>query len=290
VPTSDPLTAFLGTRARLFGIGYRMLGSVAEAEDLVQETWVRWQRADHGTVRDPVGFLVTTITRLAINEATSARARRETYPGPWLPEPVATGPDPALGAERAEAIELAVLLLLERLGPRERAAYVLREAFDYPYRRISEIVEVSEAHARQLVTRARAHLTAHRRTPADPETHRRLLEAFLAAARDGDVGRLEAVLAGDAVFRSDGGGLVSSATRPVTRHLPVFVAGLGRKLGAAGVTWSVVTANGGPAILVSAADGPRVLLAVEVTDGRIHDILAVRNPDKLRAFLTPPTE
>ncbi|MDR7276732.1 RNA polymerase sigma factor SigJ [Catenuloplanes atrovinosus] len=281
----DPLTAFLGTRDRLFGIGYRMLGSAAEAEDLVQETWVRWQRTDHRTVRDPVGFLVTTITRLAINEVTSARARRETYPGPWLPEPVATGADPALGAERAEALDLAVLMLLERLGARERAAYVLREAFDYPYRRIAEILEVTEANARQLVTRARAHLTAHRRTPADPATHRRLLEAFLAAARDGDVHGLESLLAADADFHSDGGGRVSAALRPVNRRLPDFLAGIAHKLATGGATtWSIVTANGAPAILVTAPAGPRVLITVEVTDARIHRILAVRNPEKLRAF------
>ncbi|MDP9793462.1 RNA polymerase sigma-70 factor (ECF subfamily) [Catenuloplanes nepalensis] len=281
----DPLTAFLGTRDRLFGIGYRMLGSVAEAEDLVQETWMRWQRTDHRTVRDPAAYLVTTITRLAINEATSARARRETYPGPWLPEPVATGPDPALGAERAEALELAVLVLLERLGARERAAYVLREAFDYPYRRIAEILEVSEPNARQLVTRARAHLAEHRRAPADAATHRRLLDAFLAAARDGDVGRLEAVLTADAVYSADGGGVVSATLRPVSRRIPDFVAGIAGKLNAvAGVTWSVVTANGGPALLVTAPSGPLVLMTVEVTDDRIHRIHAVRNPSKLRAF------
>ena len=280
----DPLADFLGTRDRLFGIGYRMLGSAAEAEDLVQETWVRWQRTDHRTVRDPVGFLVTTITRLAINEVTSARARRETYPGPWLPEPVATGADPTLGAERAEAIELAVLMLLERLGPRERAAYVLREAFDYPYRRIAEVVEVSEANARQLVTRARTHLAEHRRTPADPRTHRRLLEAFLAAARDGDVGRLEAVLTGDAIYYGDGGGLVSATLRPVTKRLPQFLAGIGRKLRRVSPAWEIVTVNGGPAILVTAAGAPSVLMTVEVTEGRIHRILAVRNPAKLRAF------
>src|SRR6476660_721033 len=132
-PLDDAASIFNGLRARLFGIAYRMLGSAAEAEDVVQDTWLRWQATDRSVVLDPTAFLVTTTTRLAINVAQSARARRETYVCPWLPEPVDTSADPALGAERGEALEFAVLLLLERLPPVERAAYVLREAFDYPY-------------------------------------------------------------------------------------------------------------------------------------------------------------
>src|SRR3954453_16302790 len=132
----EALSIFTGVRPRLFGIAYRMLGSVSEAEDLVQDVWLRWQTTDRGVVDNPGAFLATTATRLAINELQSARARRETYIGPWLPEPVDTGADPYLGAERGEALELAVLMLIERLTPHERAAYVLREAFDYPYPRI----------------------------------------------------------------------------------------------------------------------------------------------------------
>src|SRR3954463_10054653 len=134
----DGLSVFAGVRPRLFGIAYRMLGSAAEAEDIVQDVWLRWQAADHSVVLDPPAFLATTATRLAINLAQSARSRREMYVGPWLPEPVDTSTDPQLGAERGQALEFAVLLLLEKLSPTERAAYILREAFDYPYRQIAE--------------------------------------------------------------------------------------------------------------------------------------------------------
>src|ERR1700712_4925459 len=151
------LTTFTALRPRLFGIAYRMLGSVGEAEDIVQETWIRWQGTDRSGGREASAFLATTATRLAITLAQSARARHETYVGPWLPEPVDTSADPALGAERAEALELAVVLLLERLSPAERAAYVLHEAFGYPFRQIAEMLETSEANARQLGARARRH-------------------------------------------------------------------------------------------------------------------------------------
>lgn len=159
-------SVFAGLRPRLLGIAYRMLGAADEAEDVVQEAWIRWQTADRDAVHDPPAFLATTTTRLAINAATSARARRETCLGPRLPEPVDTTTDPLLGAERGEALELAVLLLLEKLPPLERAAYVLREAFDYTYAHIADLLHVSEANARQLATRARKHLAAERRTPA----------------------------------------------------------------------------------------------------------------------------
>jgi RNA polymerase sigma-70 factor (ECF subfamily) len=152
-------------RPRLFGIAYRMVASVSDAEDLLQEVWLRWQACDRAAVRNPEAYLTTTTVRLAINATQSAYARRETYIGPWLPEPVDTSADPLLGAEKAAALELAVLLLLERLTPPERAAYVLREAFDYPYDQIAAIVQASEATARQHVSRARKHLAAERRAP-----------------------------------------------------------------------------------------------------------------------------
>ena len=147
-------------RPRLFGIAYRMLGRAAEAEDIVQDVWVRWQTTDRSVVRDTRAFLATTTTRLAINAIKSARSRRETYMGPSLPEPVDTSADPALGAERSEALEFAVLLLLEKLSPTERAAYVLREAFDYSYREIANILRLEEANTRQLVTRVGPKLSA----------------------------------------------------------------------------------------------------------------------------------
>src|SRR5262245_5086094 len=145
------VSAFVEVRPRLFGIAYRMLGSVTEAEDVLQETWLRWQKTDRSTITNPSAFLALITTRLSINVPQSARSRRETYLGPWLPEPIDTSADPALGAERAGALELACLLLVERLGPIERAAYVLREAFVYPYKRIADILQVSPVNARQLV-------------------------------------------------------------------------------------------------------------------------------------------
>ncbi len=150
----EAAAVFASLRPRLFGIAYRMLSSATEAEDLVQEVWLRWQKYDRSTVDNPAAFLATTTTRLAINALQSARMRRETYIGPWLPEPVDTSADPYLGAERGEALEFAALLLMEKLTPSERAAYVLREAFDYPYRQIAGILQLAEPAVRQLVSRA----------------------------------------------------------------------------------------------------------------------------------------
>lgn len=191
------LSAFLCARPRLFGIAYRMLRSAAEAEDIVQDVWIRWQTTDRRPVRNPLAFLVTATTRLAINVLQSARARRETDVGPSLPEPVDTSVDPGLGAERGEALNLAVLLLLERLSPTERAAYVLREAFNYPYRQIADILRIEEANARQLVTRAREHVSGGRRAPASPAEQRCMLNTFVAAARTGDLARLEHLFASE---------------------------------------------------------------------------------------------
>jgi RNA polymerase sigma factor (sigma-70 family) len=162
----DGLSAFAPVRPRLFGIAYRMLGSAAEAEDVVQDVWMRWQSTNRKAVENPAAFLATTTTRLCINLAQSAHTRRETYIGTWLPEPVDTSADPGVGAERGEAIKLAVLLLLEKLSPTERAAYVLREAFDYPYDQIASILQMGEANVRQLVSRARKHIADGRRTSA----------------------------------------------------------------------------------------------------------------------------
>ena len=205
----DGLAAFMSVRPRLFGIAYRMLGSAAEAEDIVQDVWVRWQTADRNVVRNAAAFLVTTATRLAINVKQSARSRRETTGVSWLPEPVDTGADPPLKSERGQALASGMLLLLERLTPTERAAYILREAFDYPYREISNVLRLTEANARQVVTRARQHLANGRRIAASsPTEHRRLLYAFIAAAQTGDVDGLEGLLAWDVVSTSDGVGLV----------------------------------------------------------------------------------
>jgi RNA polymerase sigma factor (sigma-70 family) len=190
----DGLSPFLRARPGLFGIAYRMLGSVAEAEDIVQDVWVRWQMTDRTPIRNPLAFLVTATTRLAINVLQSARARKETC-GDRLSEPIDASTDPAFEAERGEALDSAVLLLLEKLSPTERAAYVLREAFNYAYRRIAEILRVEEANARQLVTRAREHLSGGRCAPVNPAERQRLLSAFVAAARTGDLAGLEGLLA-----------------------------------------------------------------------------------------------
>jgi RNA polymerase sigma-70 factor (ECF subfamily) len=191
--SDDGLSAFLYARPRLFGIACRMLGNAAGAEDIVQDVWVRWQTADRSTVRNPQAFLVTATTRLAINVLQSARARRETWACPSLPEPVDTSADPSRRTERNESLNGAVRLLLERLSPLERAAYVLREAFSHPYREIADILRVEEANARQLVTRARERVSSDRRAPVSPKEPRRLFDAFVAAARKGDFTSLESL-------------------------------------------------------------------------------------------------
>jgi RNA polymerase sigma-70 factor, ECF subfamily len=194
--------SFEAVRPRLFGIAYRTLESAAEADDVVQDAWIRWQGTDRNQVRDATAFLATTTKRLALNVAQSARARRETSTQPWHPEPVDVQADPALGAERREALELAMLTLLENLSATERAAYVLREAFDYPYRRISDVLAVSEANARQLVTRARLHLAGAPRRRVSAAEQQRFIEAFGDAARTGDLRTLEHVLRADVVTSS----------------------------------------------------------------------------------------
>jgi RNA polymerase sigma factor (sigma-70 family) len=207
----DGLSAFASARPRLFGIAYRMLGSAAEAEDIVQEVWLRWQSTNRSAVENPPAFLATTTTRLCINLAQSAHTRHETYIGRWLPEPVDTSSDPGLGAERGEALKLAVLVLLEKLSPTERAAYVLREAFDYPYRQIADILQMEEGNVRQFVSRARKHIADGRCTSVSWGEQRRFLEAFIGAAQKGDMAGLEALFAEEVVSYSDGGGLVPGA-------------------------------------------------------------------------------
>lgn len=193
-PLDDGLSAFASVRPRLFGIAYRMLGCAAEAEDVVQDVWVRWQCTNRSVVQDAAAFLATTTTRLCINLAQSAHARHETSVGPWLPEPVDARADPGLDAERGEALELAVLVLLEKLSPTERAAYVLREAFDYSYRQIADILQIEQANARQLVARARRHIADDRSAPVNSSEQHRLLGALIDATQMGDLAPLEGLL------------------------------------------------------------------------------------------------
>lgn len=275
---------FADVRGRLFGIAYRMLGSAGEAEDLVQDVWLRWQGYDRSTVDNPAAFLATTITRLAINELQSARVRRETYVGPWLPEPVDTGADPYLGAERGEALSLAVLLLLERLSPTERAAYVLREAFDYPYPQIAEIVGHSEPAVRQLVSRARKRVLVERRAPVTPGAQRKLLTAFVAAARAGDLATLEELFAADVVSYSDGGGAARATRMPVvgaTRVAKVIKAFAPRFWTGVEVAWGTV--NGQPAALLSRDGEVFTVIAVSASERGIDQVMWMMNPAKLTA-------
>jgi RNA polymerase sigma-70 factor, ECF subfamily len=192
--TSQAAT-FEAVRPRLFGIAYRTLESAADADDVVQDAWIRWQGTDRDTVRDAAAFLATTTKRLALNVAQSARVRRETSIGPSDPEPVDVHADPTLGAERREALELAMRVLTEKLSPSERAAYVLREAFDYPYRQIADVLATSEANARQLATRARLRLAGEPRRQVSAAAQRRVIDAFVDAAQTGDLRTLEQLLA-----------------------------------------------------------------------------------------------
>ena len=276
---------FEDVRPGLFGIAYRMLGSVTEAEDVVQDVWIRWQTTDRSVVRDPGAFLVTATTRLAINVAQSARSRREAYVGPWLPEPVDTSADPVLGAERGEAVSLAVLLLLETLTPTERAAFVLREAFDYPYPKIAAVLAQSEANARQLVSRARKHIGSGRREPVAPADQRRLLETFLVAARAGDPAGLETLLAADVVSYSDGGGIKGVVRVPILGRTRVarFVVGFStRRWTDVEIEW--VAVNGQTGALISHGGQPVALLALDASVAGIDRLLWVMSPAKLGVF------
>jgi len=203
ITCDDGLSVFLRMRPRLFGIAYHMLGSAAQAEDVVQDAWLRWQTTDRTIVRDAAAFLATTVTRLAINVMQSARMRRETCVGSWQPEPVDTSRDPRLAAERDQALVCGIRILLEKLTPTERAAYILREAFDYAYRDIASVLRLGEANARQVVTRARQHIASGRTTGTSSAEEEHLLQTFIAAAQDGDVASLEHLFASHIISSSD---------------------------------------------------------------------------------------
>lgn len=212
----DGLSIFAAARPRLFAIAYRMLGNAAEAEDIVQDVWLRWQSANQNAVENPPAFLAKTTARLCINLAQAAHSRRETCIGTWLPEPADPSGDPGLYAERGEALKLALLMLLEKLSPTERAAFILREAFDYSYREIADILQLEQANVRQLVSRARKHIADDRLTSVSSEEQRRFLKAFIAAAQKGDMDGLETLFIEDVVASWNGGGVVraSSSTDP----------------------------------------------------------------------------
>ncbi|GAA1601114.1 RNA polymerase sigma factor SigJ [Kribbella karoonensis] len=279
-------------RGRLFGIAYRMTGSATDAEEIVQDAWLRWQGVDRTAVRDADAYLARVVTNLSIKQLTSARARRETYVGEWLPEPVLTGQFDALGplevvAER-ESVSFALLLMLERLTPAERAAYVLHEAFAYGYRDVAGLIGTSEANARQLASRAGKKLAAEprREQPVDRAGWRKLVERFVAAARLGEIEELEQLLAADVVSRADSGGQVTAARNVVSGRSKVarYLSGAVRRFGG-GIEAYLTEANGGPALVAAGPDGVVAIAFIAVGADGVTHVEFVMNPDKL-AFAT----
>jgi RNA polymerase sigma-70 factor (ECF subfamily) len=283
---ADPLAAFERERGRLFGIAYRMLGSVSEAEDVLQDAWLRWHGVEHGTVENPSAYLVRLVTRLCIDTLGAARNRLTDYVGPWLPEPLVRSEDgesPAALQELADDLSIAFLLMLERLTPVERAVFLLRESFDFNYREIAGIVGKSEENCRQIDRRARKSLAEGRRpAKADPAERDRLLGGFLNALKEGDLEGMVKLLARDATLYSDGGGKARAALKPVPGGDSVarFLLGIRRQ---APPDWEVrvATVNGRPGLLNLIGGHLLNVVSFEVEDGLIREIYIVLNPDKL---------
>lgn len=282
----DAATTFEKERGHLFGVAYRMLGSAAEAEDILQEAFVRYVESEIDA-DSPRAYLTTVVVRLCLDHLKSARARRETYVGPWLPEPLVSTEEPVPGpdarTELAESLSLAFLVLLERLSPLERAAFLLREVFDQPFDEVAKVIGTSEAACRQLVARARAHVDENRpRYEATHEKKHALLAAFLAACASADPTALGRVLAADVVVRSDGGGKAHAALKPVLGRERVvrFILGLLKKAPPeAGVELAWV--NGQPGFLLRDAHGLASVVTLTVGDDAVQDVWIVVNPDKL---------
>lgn len=269
-------------RGRLFGIAYRILGTVSDAEDVLQDAWLAWRQAK-GPVASPGAYLARTVTNLALNRLTSARARRETYVGPWLPEPLVAAPDVAEEVERAESVSLAMLVVLESLSPLERAVFVLREVFGYTHREIAADLGRSEAAVRQVARRARAHVAARRpRFDATDEERRRVTEEFLHAAVTGDVAGMMKLLAPDVTVWTDGGGKRRAALRPLhgADNAARWIAGVRTRIPEPGLRWATV--NGRPGAVITSRGETDTVVVLEVSGGRVAQIHAVRNPDKLR--------
>jgi RNA polymerase sigma-70 factor (ECF subfamily) len=276
-------------RALVFSIAYRMTGSVTDAEDLVQDTFFRLERARQSevVVESPKAYLAAVTTRLAIDHMRSARARRETYVGTWLPEPIVAdlydGPEQM--AELSDSLSMAFLVLLESLSPVERAVFLLREVFDYPYEEIAQIVDKSEANCRQIFGRARQHLDSHQiRHEASTEHSEALLQSFLVAARGGDLNQLVDLLAADAVFYGDGGGKATAIRQPLygRDQVATFVLALFKQASRLGVRIEAVLVNGGPGIVIYDSHGKILsVLALEVLGGVVQTVRGIVNPDKL---------
>ncbi|MFI6415849.1 RNA polymerase sigma-70 factor [Streptomyces sp. NPDC050842] len=284
--TDAATETFVAHRNLLFTVAYEMLGSAADAEDVLQETWLRWVEVDLETVSDQRAYLVRVTTRQALNRLRTASRRRESYVGPWLPEPMLTAPDVAEDVELAESVSMAMMLVLETLAPTERAVFVLREVFGFEYDEIAAAVDKTPAAVRQIAHRARRHVDARRprRTVSAKET-RAALESFRRAFETGDVQGLLDVLAPEAVYMGDGGGIKHAALRPILGADKVarLMAGFTGRAGGAGFTLSLgpTVVNGNPALLVRMDGEIDGVMAVHVEDARISGIYFVRNPEKL---------
>ncbi|MEU7746179.1 RNA polymerase sigma factor SigJ [Nonomuraea sp. NPDC049158] len=296
------MSTFEDHRSLLTGVAYRILGSVADAEDVVQEAWLRWSGVDETTVADPKAYMVRITSRLAIDRLRWAKSRRESYVGPWLPEPVSTTPDMAEHAELADSVEFALLVVLETLSPLERAVFVLREAFDLPFSEIAEVIGRAEPATRQLARRARDHVQEKRpRFDVDRGERRRITERFIRASTSGDLDGLIELLSTDVTLVSDGGGKARSPLRAltgaanVTRFLtsiatPDGVAKFMASIGASDsvtLSYDLANVNGAPAVVVSAADRVITVISLLVTDGKIDTIYLIANPDKITHLETP---
>ncbi|MFI8879642.1 RNA polymerase sigma-70 factor [Streptomyces sp. NPDC055243] len=284
--TAAPADEFESHRPRMFSLAYRMLGSAQEAEDAVQDAYLRWSGARRADIGHPAAWLAKVVTNLCLNRLTSARARREEYVGPWLPEPVVTSGGtlgPLESAEQRDAVSMALLVLLERLTPVERAVFVLREAFAYSHRDIAGVLDIGEANCRQLYRRA-ARAVADERTRFDAVAERRdaFLESFVAAAREGDLAGLETMLAADVTWWGDGGGKVTAARRPILGRAKVvpFVVGGMRKFASA-MDLSYAEVNGAPALVARAAGTVVGLASFAFRGGLVSEVWVVVNPDKL---------
>lgn len=281
VPEPRAEDVFEEHRPLLFTVAYEMLGSVADADDVVQESWLRWCEVDHDTVRDPRAYLVRVVTRQALNRLRALSRRRESYVGPWLPEPLLTAPDVADDVELAESVSLAMLVVLDTLSPLERAVFVLREVFGFDHAEIAEATGRSEAAVRQLASRARKHVHDRRpEAPTDAQAEE-VVASFFAAAAGGDLQQLMDLLAPDVVLLSDGGGKAKAALRPIhgADKVARFLVGVLATAGEVTVDWQPV--NGTPS-LVAYLDGRLDTVATGVVvDGKVTQLLLVRNPDKL---------
>jgi RNA polymerase sigma-70 factor (ECF subfamily) len=273
--------AFARHRSLLFTVAYEMLGSASDAEDVVQETWLRWSKVDHTAVRDQRAYLVRIVTRQALNRLRSLARRREEYVGAWLPEPLMTSPDIAADIELADSLSIAMLTVLETLGPVERAVFVLREVFETPYDEIAVAVDKSPAAVRQIAHRARDHVAARRpRMPVSTAEQQEAVDRFLAAIRNGDLQGLLDVLAPDVLVVSDGGGLVAAARGPITgaERVARFLIGAARSTK---FEAKVVWLNGSPGGRIDIGGEVDTALSVAVENGRITRLYAIRNPHKL---------